>query len=465
MHVKQGLPENDCPDGSTCSPFNTCCSLGSDDEWGEDLFACCPHEDGVCCNDFEGCCPQGHTCGDAETEGCIADLDAEEVPSDYLIPSNTPPTYVCELPKTQCPNSRCCGEGEKCLELPSGNYKCADQGLLGCTGGNFACPENLWCDESSGTTMCSEERDTDLSVKESLLKKFWGDDAAACSTLLLQRDAKTTLVGQPPPVGQVKAPVQLWYPKTLVPLSKAVATGPTQLPTVLAGRICQHVHATSVEVHDQDQCFISNLNGRFPRKQVSRVAELVSEYQRRLCKQQGCVVGSRGEYVYEAEELDPCPCREKPAMPVQTSAGGVDLDDAKFEAMADAQLAVGETMASVPTDTADEQPVHITMKPQGAPIIDDEEEPYRSATDAMWQAGQTQDGIATEALDIEMKAAFLPEPYMGKEGCSDSVDLDGAAAVNDDTKDEASRTEEVSLAQMNSEATTDESQMMLNGGK
>merc|ERR1712083_450175 len=53
----------------------------------------------------------------------------------------------------------------------------------------------------------------------------------------------------------------------------------------------------------------------------------------------------------------------------------VEMDDTAFEALADAQIIVNETMSAKPTQSTDEQPVHITMKPQGAPIKDEEEEP------------------------------------------------------------------------------------------
>jgi hypothetical protein len=62
LHPLAGLAEKDCPDGSVCGPFDTCCSLGFDEEWGEEIFACCEFENAVCCKDFEGCCPSGYEC-------------------------------------------------------------------------------------------------------------------------------------------------------------------------------------------------------------------------------------------------------------------------------------------------------------------------------------------------------------------------------------------------------------------
>merc|ERR1711915_249516 len=45
---------------STCCPGleNTCCEMPS----AHDNVGCCPTENGVCCTDSEGCCPEGFVC-------------------------------------------------------------------------------------------------------------------------------------------------------------------------------------------------------------------------------------------------------------------------------------------------------------------------------------------------------------------------------------------------------------------
>jgi hypothetical protein len=462
VHVKEGLPELDCPDGTTCAPFSTCCSLGYDEEWGEELYGCCPHEDGVCCSEFEGCCPADHTC-DAETESCVSASNefGEEVSVDANVPSNPAPTYVCELPLTQCPNGRCCGADQQCMPLVSGNFKCGPRGHRGCGDSKVACPADLWCDSLTGQLMCSQEQDQDPSVKEKIVERFWGEDVqASCarmaSTVLLQQDSNAS-TGYSPTSKQTRAPVQTWYPKKLVPLQRPVALTSTMLPTVLAGKICQHAGA-----EPDDRCFVSNQNGRFPYKQAQRVDALVAEYTRRTCEEQDCLgQGPKGEYVFQAEEVNPCPSRKKKE---QATVGSGEVSGEDIEQVADLE-AVPEAPMLPPSGPADEQPAHIKMGKKATPVVaDEEEDAYSAPGDVMWQSGQAQDAVAVkdEAGDGEMVAAFLPEPYMGKEGCADSVNLDSEAAAKNDVKAEAVAAVDVSLAQMNAEVSTDFS-VMANG--
>ncbi|KAI6203222.1 Granulin [Aphelenchoides besseyi] len=53
-------PDQKCPDGTRCSPLNTCCPIRSHLDGGIIGYQCCELTNGVCCNDH--CCPRGHRC-------------------------------------------------------------------------------------------------------------------------------------------------------------------------------------------------------------------------------------------------------------------------------------------------------------------------------------------------------------------------------------------------------------------
>ncbi|KAI6178546.1 Granulin [Aphelenchoides besseyi] len=53
-------PNQKCPDGTRCSPLNTCCPIRSHLDGGIIGYQCCELTNGVCCKDH--CCPRGHRC-------------------------------------------------------------------------------------------------------------------------------------------------------------------------------------------------------------------------------------------------------------------------------------------------------------------------------------------------------------------------------------------------------------------
>jgi hypothetical protein len=620
-HPIAPMAEQDCPDGSICMMSETCCSLGYDPEWDEEIFACCPFEDGVCCSEFEGCCPNSYMC-DAETQDCV--MDGKLLSPGGNGPTDPPPIYVCELPeKTQCPNGKCCEADEKCVQMVSGNYKCVDRGWLGCTDGKWACPEGLFCDQDkdTGDMMCSKEMDNDLQIKESLLAKYWGDEvpvpatvetsAPVCGAAILkavpdflkQAPAEVARVcgklmecltsgrkdcqfcpcvlNLPYPPGEqfsmmlknmghcrptddytktiveyyvgchesesdgaascaaacsasqaasqsfleigreklpdepnlgnshspevtVQPPPQTlyWYPKKLVPMLKAVRTANTTLPVVQAGKVCQHIGDMSGPNGSEDLCFFSNLNGHFAEKERERVNELLDEYKRRLCDMQECVGSKSKDYVFEPEDLDPCPCREKPQPPAfdadvlagsddekaiekaeetasledavppmktklpKTKTKTFEDDEEEEEQVVDEKEAVisipsvpasAATTLSEPSAESMESVEEDVAASSGSPVRRANPKPrplrtlVRPTTDKMMLASSYEDNVAKSLGDKAMLEGEGKEPNMAN--CSDAteaaVDLEGAEAVAEDAAVDAASAVTVTLNQMN----------------
>lgn len=396
LHPISALPEITCPDGMACGPFDTCCSLGYDPDWDEEIFACCPFENAVCCSEFEGCCPTSFQC-DAETKDCV--MDDRLLGAGENAAPDPPPIFVCELPLTQCPNGRCCESDEVCAPLPSGNYKCVERNYTSCSDGKYACPTDLFCDfdEDNDKMMCSKEVSTDNQVKEALLREYWGDDeavvaaennkvtsqarcakrcaaqAAAKASSLLQvaegqddeEDEEDD--GSHTPEVHVEQPPQTlyWYPKKLRPVSRAKRTSPTTLPTVQAGKVCQHF-GSPIVVED-DMCFLSNQNGHFVAKERERVEQLVEEYKKRTCDMQKCLGTVQKPYTFVPEDLDPCPCREKPTPvdpKIEAEAGSDDSKmEAKLEKAAEQEIDVAPMKVIPANNGAGTQPSIEAEKP------------------------------------------------------------------------------------------------------
>jgi len=385
LHPLAGLAEKDCPDGSVCGPFDTCCSLGFDEEWGEEIFACCEFENAVCCKDFEGCCPSGYECN-AETKTCLT--EGREISGGSNSPTDPPPTFVCLWPQTQCPNSKCCEENEQCTAQGNGNYRCLPRGFVSCNNGTHGCPVNHFCDERRGSIVCSQTEANDQQVKQDLLRKFWGDDVtASCNSALIQSEHSTKQDDSfSPDIAVQHPPKQYWFPTKLVVRSKAVKTTEASLPTVQASKICQHlklVNSTAVA----DYCFMSNANGHFLVKERDRVKQLVDEYLRRVCQEQNCLTPLGEKYVFEAEELDPCPCRERPQPAtiepthapeiVAGAVGGEDAINQVADAEANAQLLVPVQSSSTRSSNATHRGVN--KPPFTNPVADvSDEQPVTS---------------------------------------------------------------------------------------
>eukprot|EP00301_Raphidiophrys_heterophryoidea_P000217 c10111_g1_i1.p1 GENE.c10111_g1_i1~~c10111_g1_i1.p1 ORF type:complete len:1558 (-),score=413.61 c10111_g1_i1:192-4817(-) len=491
VHPIDGLTDLECADGSVCGAFDTCCSIGFDADIGAEGFACCPFENAICCSAFEGCCPNGYEC-DAETKGCVT--EGREIASGAHSVPEPPATYVCELPLTQCPNGKCCATSEYCAEAPgsAGVFRCIERGFAACGNASHACPKDLFCDFRNNMWMCSEEQDNDISVKEALLKKFWGEDTAAkcAANSLIQEDAKQEYS---PEVHVERAPAQYWFPKKLAIKSKAIKSTITSLPTILAAKVCQHLSAINSSAV-ADFCYVSNANGHFASKDRDRVAQLIAEYTRRICEEQICKAPVGRTYEFVAEELNPCPCRHKPTpvpLPENVSpAESAGISDAvvaeKISNIAQAEQSVAtpvrqtsSTGAPVVTafvppvhEVADEMPVtqiHIGAVGGAQPVTPDTEDQLPTTTtqndspkftlvptnrDSM-QLTESIDQGAHKG-DADMLESHRPETFMGKEACAEdaaeaAVDLDGDAANEMDAKADAKEEVTLSLAQMNAQ--------------
>jgi len=492
VHPLDGLGELECADGSVCGAFDTCCSLGFDADADSEIFACCPFENAVCCSEFEGCCPNGYEC-DGETKTCVT--NGREISSGSHATPEPPATYVCELPLTQCPNGKCCATSQYCAETSSSVFKCVERGYAVCGNGSHACPKDSFCDLKNNEWMCSEEQDTDPSVKEDLIKKFWGESAAAsCASSFLEEEATLQKAEEySPEVHVERAPQQYWYPKKLVIRSKAIKSVSAALPTVLAAKVCQHFNVVNSSAMT-DFCFVANANGHFPMKDRTRVKQLVDEYIRRICVEQSCLAPIGRTYEFVAEELSPCPCRQKPtpvpepeAVVVAPDAAGVNdtVMAEKIDNIANAEQAASTTVvqqrnssssyahqtkpAFVPAivEVADELPVtqihigDVSGTQPVTPLPDDEPTSKYMLVPANRDSMQLTESIdqGAHAGDVEMLESHRPETFMGKEACSEdaaeaAVDLDGDAASEMDAKADSKEDVTMTLAQMDAQPTT-----------
>lgn len=481
LHPLAGLAEIDCPDGSVCGPYDTCCSLGFDEEWGEEIFGCCEFENAVCCKEFEGCCPSGYECN-AETKTCIN--EGRELPGSSNSPTDPPPTFVCLLPLTQCPNGRCCESNEYCAEQGSGNFKCLPRGYSACHNGTHGCQNGLFCDERNGNAVCSAEEPNDPQVKKDLLRKFWGDDVSAtCSSLLIQSEAAHSGDAFSPEVKVEKPPKQYWFPTRLAVRSKAVKATDTSLPTVLAAKICQHLPLMN-STAATEYCYLSNSNGHFLMKDRDRVKQLVDEYIRRISVEQHGMAPVGRVYEFQAEELDPCPCRERPTpAPLPPNLDVVaGSNDAAQEAIINEVAKQEQATSNSTHHVVVVVEVHDEKVISGAEVIGgaassgsvplSEERPIEVDSvkytlvlpnqDSM-QVSQSVDQL-NDASDHDMVLARRVETFMGKESCKEdgaeaAVDLDGEEA-NDVEGSDARDSVQTTLAQMEANRKSADNSMM-----
>jgi hypothetical protein len=67
--------QTDCPDGSTCPGYFTCCP-------NHKGFNCCPLKGAVCCEDGNHCCPGGYKCN---LEKLRCEKQSENMSGDFSI--------------------------------------------------------------------------------------------------------------------------------------------------------------------------------------------------------------------------------------------------------------------------------------------------------------------------------------------------------------------------------------------
>merc|ERR1712048_216115 len=341
--------------------------------------------------------------------------------------------------------------------------------------------------------------------------------------LLEQSEGRGPLPGEPnngvgkshSPEVTVETPPQtlFWYPKTLRHVSRAKRVSNTTLPTVQVGRLCQHfgqmrrtpAAGFNSEVNPQtpfdpieDACFFSNLNGHFAEKERYRVVELMDEYKKRLCEQQNCLGTVGSDYVFVPEDLDPCPCREKPKKPEfdPDSIAGSDgaAVEAQIEAVADLETEAPPmkvsparpgttTSEDVPREEEDEVSAVIADERVGAGIavasssgsLPVSAEPsmeaieeikaesktvpartlIRPTSDKMQLASTYRDSASETPGDSDMLASEGKEAVLAnctEDGTESAADLDGKEALAEDAAADEAVALDLSLAQMNAQA-------------
>ncbi|XP_020614724.1 granulins-like [Orbicella faveolata] len=181
-----------CPDGSTCMDYETCCELPGGG------FGCCPMPHAVCCSDHEHCCPCGYRC-DLAAEMCVTGNvrlpmmkkmksarrpKTEHVNIDekiHFIPGRTQAgdddtvlwlellagkcnktaehinminsipvirtSTDAEVRYINCPDGSTCMDYETCCELPGGGFGCCPMPhAVCCSDHEHCCPCGYRCD-------------------------------------------------------------------------------------------------------------------------------------------------------------------------------------------------------------------------------------------------------------------------------------------------------------------------------
>jgi len=391
------------------------------------------------------------------------------------------------------------------VEQAGGNYKCLPRGYAACDNGTTGCPQSLFCDHREDGSFCSEEVDNDPEIKKDLVAKYWGvDPAATCAALadnaLVQTEQGFVFhpkvlspeVNEPsltPPKIIEHPPPQFWYPKRLAIRSKAVKASSTQLPTLLASKVCQHILVSMNSSLPSEFCYTANANGHYAMKDRDRVQTLVAEYSRRLCNDQKCMAATGRSWDALPEELDPCPCRPRPTpapetIPVDSFAGTNPNQEVITQAIANAEAAVADAQredairADAPppfiekvVDTADEKPVSAvgmgTTSSGTVPVYAEkpveEDVPIKYTlvlpTRDDMQLSAPLEVTNSNSGDLEMARSKQAETFMGKEACNNNteddaetaVDLDGDEALQLDAASDR-QMQETSLAQMEANA-------------
>jgi len=387
---------------------------------------------------------------------------------------------------TQCPNGRCCESNEYCAEQGSGNFKCLPRGYAVCNNGTHGCPSDLYCDERNGNIICSAPEPNDPQVKKDLLRKFWGDDVTATCNVLLQSSQDDSFS---PPVEVAKPPKQYWFPNRLVMKSKAIKVSDTSLPTVMAAKICQHLPLMN-STAAMEYCYLSNSNGHFLTKDRDRVKQLVDEYIRRINNEQHGVAPRGRVYEFQAEELDPCPCRERPTpvpLPPNTDVVAGSNDAAQVAIInsvaAKEQILANKTNTAAPAgvikteiyEIPDEKVVSgsevigggassgsVPLSEERAIEADTVKYTLVLPTQDSMQVSQSVDQV-NDASDRDMVHAHRVETFMGKESCKEdgaeaAVDLDGEEA--NDVEVDAHDSVQTTLAQMEANSKPADNSMM-----
>ncbi|CAF1332324.1 unnamed protein product [Adineta ricciae] len=123
-----------CPTNVTCLQKETCC------ETTTGLWACCPMESGVCCNDGLHCCPKDHLCLSNGT--CHS---ATNQSSSLSFPLKDTLSIV------SCPDGSSCPNGNTCCQISSGEYACCPlPDAVCCSDSIHCCPNGYECNVERG---------------------------------------------------------------------------------------------------------------------------------------------------------------------------------------------------------------------------------------------------------------------------------------------------------------------------
>jgi len=256
---------------------------------------------------------------------------------------------------------------------------------------------------------------------------------------------------------------------------------------------------SDAEESPTEQCSVSNLNGHFLSTDRERVEDMLNEYFRRQCEFQDCLARKATKFVFEPEDLDPCPCRVKPDLSANEradeSAGtiGEAAQEAEIQEVASIEqqtppMAFKRLAESEDAFVEEVKPAEIsstsTLSGGAKPVMDDivvdgvemeAEAPMKASpmatsrpaankiyrtlvrptSDKMQLAGTFLDSAASNphAVDAMAEAEHNPGKQMMADCVEDAtesaVDLDGKVATAEDAAGEAVESLDISLAQMN----------------
>ncbi len=146
-------PPHVCGDGEECPGNFPCCHMGKDE------YACCPIDNGVCCDGSEFCYEHGHNCSGV--------YQPEKLSKAVLISGNgrrgtlTMKLLIASAAKAKanslCPDNETeCSTDTTCCKVTGGKYGCCPYvKAVCCSDGEHCCPNGFSCELESGSCVKS----------------------------------------------------------------------------------------------------------------------------------------------------------------------------------------------------------------------------------------------------------------------------------------------------------------------
>lgn len=131
-----------CNDSVACADGSTCCKTASG------VWACCPLEEAVCCEDHLHCCPHGTVCN---LRASTCDDPADPLTSVPWLERT--PAFPLQTQRSQkCDETTACPDGYTCCKDGTGGWGCCPlPQAVCCDDHKHCCPHNTKCNLAAGT--------------------------------------------------------------------------------------------------------------------------------------------------------------------------------------------------------------------------------------------------------------------------------------------------------------------------